>query len=163
MGESSKSRAFLSLGISAVNGADDTRLQAALSQIAGQSTRVIFNAKPQQGLYTLEGRTESELDSICDRLRDEYHLQINVGPPTAILLETVRRRAEAEGKYIRQVGGSGNYGHCKLRIEPNEPGKRYEFISDLRDDSVPTEYIGGHRPRHSERDEGGRSGRLPDS
>jgi elongation factor G len=57
------------------------------------------------------------------------------------LLETVRKQAEAEGKYIRQTGGSGNYWHCKLRIEPGELGKGYEFINDIRVGKVPSEYI----------------------
>lgn len=141
MSESSKGRAFLRLVISAMNGADNTHLQAALVRIASENTSVTFNAQPQEGLYSLKGRTESDLDSICDRLRDEYHLAINVGPPTVVLLETVRKQAEAEGKYIRQTGGSGNYGHCKLRIEPNEQGKGYEFINDLSGGSVPSEFI----------------------
>ena len=57
------------------------------------------------------------------------------------MLETIRKQAEAEGKYIRQTGGSGNYGHCKLRIEPDEPGKGYEFINDIKGGSIPSEYI----------------------
>ena len=141
MSESSKDRLILRLVVGAVNGADDTHLQAALGQIAGQNTSVNINVLPQEGYYSLEGRTESDLDSICDRLRDEYHLAINVGPPTAILLETIRKQAEAEGKYFRQTGGSGNYGHCKLRIEPGELGKGYEFINDIRGGSVPSGYI----------------------
>ena len=141
MSESSKGRPILRLFISAVNSADDLQLQAALSRIASQNTSVKVNAQPQEGHYGLEGRAESDLDSICDRLRDEYHLAINVGSPTAILLETVRKQAEAEGKYIRQTGGSGNYGHCKLRIEPDVPGKGYEFINDLKVGSIPSEYV----------------------
>lgn len=141
MSESSTDRPILRLVVSAVDGADDTQLRAALSQIAGQNTSVNVNAQPQDGHYSLEGRAESDLDSICDRLRDEYHLAINVGPPTAILLETVRKQAEGEGKYIRQTGGSGNYGHCKLRIEPDVPGKGYEFINDAKVGSIPSEYV----------------------
>ena len=141
MSESSKGRAFLRLVISAVDSTNDTYLQAALVRIARQNTSVTFNAQPRGGRYSLEGRTESDLDSVCDRLRDEYHLAINFGPPTAVLLETVRKQAEAEGKYIRQTGGSGNYGHCKLRIEPNEPGEGYKFINAISGGSVPSEYI----------------------
>jgi elongation factor G len=141
MSEPSKGRPILRLVISAVNSADGPELQAALSRIAGQNSSVHINAQPQEGYYSLEGRTEADIDSICDRLRDEFQLPIHVGPPTAILLETVRKRAEAEGKYIRQTGGSGNYGHCKIRIEPDEPGKEYEFINDIKGGSIPNEYI----------------------
>jgi elongation factor G len=141
MSEPSKDRAFLRLAISAVNGADDMHLHAALTQIAGQYTAVTFNLEPRECAYSLEGRTESDLDSVCDRLRDEYHLAIDVGPPTAVLLETVRKEAQAEGKYIRQTGGSGNYGHCKLRVEPNKADKGYEFINDIKGGVVPMGYI----------------------
>jgi len=141
MSEPSKDRAFLRLAISAVNSADDMHLQAALTQIAGQDTAVIFNLEPRESVYSLEGRAESDLDSVCNRLRDEYHLAINVEPPTAVLLETVRKEAQAEGKYIRQTGGSGNYGHCKLRVEPNKSGKGYEFINDIKGGVIPMEYI----------------------
>ena len=141
MSESSTNRPILRLLVSPLNGADNTRLQAALFEIAGQKTSVSVNAQPQEGHYSLEAMTESALDSVCDRLRDDFHLSIDVGPPAAILLETVRKQAEAEGKYIRQTGGSGNYGHCQLRIEPAEPGKGYQFINDTRAGSVPNEYI----------------------
>ena len=141
MSKSSTNRPILRLLVSPLNGADNSRLQAALVEIAGQDTSVNVNAQPQEGHYSLEAMTESALDSVCDRLRDEYRLSIDVGPPAAILLETVRRQAEAEGKYIRQTGGSGNYGHCKLRIEPAEPGKGYQFINDTGAGSVPSEYI----------------------
>jgi len=135
-------RPFLRLVVSAADAVDDQRLQMALAEIARQKhPSVIINTHPKDGTYDLEGTTESELDSICDLLRDEHHLAISVGPPTAILLETVRKPAEAEGKYIRQTGGSGNYGHCKLRIEPDEPGKGYQFINDTKAGSVPSEYI----------------------
>jgi elongation factor G len=96
--------------------------------------------KPRKPI-TLSGNSESCLESICDRLRSEYYCAINVSPVKAVFLETIREQTEAEGKYIRQTGGSGNYGHCKLRIEPNEPGKGYEFVNDIMGEVVPKEYI----------------------
>lgn len=141
MSRSSTGRPILRLAISAADGADDDRLKTALSELAAQDPSVSINTQPEGTLHSLEGRCESDLELICDRLRDEYHLAINVSPSKAILLETVRGQAEAEGKYIRQTGGSGNYGHCKLRIEPSEPGKCYEFINDIRGDVVPNKYI----------------------
>ncbi len=141
MSGSSKGRPILRLAVSAADSADDKRLENALAEIAIQSANISISTQPQGRLYGLDGRTESELDSICDRLRDQYHLTINVGSPEAVLIETIRKRAEGEGKYIRQTGGSGNYGHCKLRIEPNEPGKGYEFINKIRAEAVPIQYI----------------------
>ncbi len=141
MSESSKGRPILRLALSAMNIADSSRLQAALSKIGAQDASIKINAQPQEGYFSLDGGTTSDLDSICDRLQREHHLAIKVGALTAILVETIRRQAEAEGKYIRQVGGSGNYGHCKLRVEPNEPGKGYDFINDIKGGVVPKEYI----------------------
>jgi elongation factor G len=74
-------------------------------------------------------------------MKREYKVEANVGEPKVAFRETVRKVAEAEGKYIRQTGGSGNYGHCWLRIEPNEPGKGYEFINEIKGGVVPKEYI----------------------
>jgi elongation factor G len=128
------------LTLSAVDVADDDRLRAALVGIAGEGPGVSINAQPER-TYTLSGNSASHLESICDRLRGEYHCPINVSPIRAVLLETIRKQTEAEGKYIRQIGGSGNYGHCKLRIEPNEPGKGYEFVNEIKGGSVPNEYI----------------------
>lgn len=138
----SQERPFLRLPISAADPADAQRLRMALVEIAGRDhPKVSINTQPKDGLFSLEGTTESDLDLICDRLRDEYSLAIKVEPPQAILLETIRKQAEAEGKYIRQTGGSGNYGHCWLRIEPNEAGKGYEFVNDIKGGVVPEEYI----------------------
>src|SRR6202047_896218 len=71
----------------------------------------------------------------------EYKVEANVGKPQVAYRETIRKKAEAEGKNIRQTGGSGNYGHVKIRVEPNEPGKGYEFINDIKGGVVPKEYI----------------------
>jgi elongation factor G len=128
------------LTLSAVDVAHDERLREALAQIAGQGPGVSINAHPES-TYTLSGNSESRLESICDRLRGEYKCAINVSTIKAALLETIRKQAEAEGKYIRQTGASGNYGHCQLRIEPNEAGKGYEFINDIKGGVVPKEYI----------------------
>ncbi len=74
-------------------------------------------------------------------MKREHKVEDNVGEAPLAFRETIRKSAEAEGKYIRQTGGSGNYGHCKLRIEPNEPGKGYEFINEIKSGAVPKEYI----------------------
>lgn len=126
------------LTVSAV--ADGERLRAALAGIAGEEPGVSINAQ-SDWTYALSGNSERHLESICDRLRGEYKCAIDVSPIKAVLLETIRGHGEAEGKYIRQTGGSGNYGHCKLRIEPNEPGKGYEFVNEIKGSEVPNEYI----------------------
>jgi elongation factor G len=128
------------LTLSAVEVADDERLRAALAEIGGDRPGVGIKEEPDSA-YTLSADGQAYLEAICDRLRSEYHCAINVSPIKALLLETIRMKTEAEGKYIRQTGGSGNYGHCKLRIEPNKPGKGYEFVNGIKGDVVPKEYI----------------------
>ncbi len=126
--------------LSAVDAADDERLRTALARIAGERLTVSISEESKR-VYRLSGSRVSSLESICELLRDVYHCAIDVSPIKVVLLETIRKRTEAEGKYIRQTGGSGNYGHCKLRIEPNEPGKGYEFFNDIKGDVVPKEFI----------------------
>jgi elongation factor G len=137
-GSSQKHPMYLTL--SAVDVADDERLRTVLAGFAGEGFVASISVEPEKA-YRLSGNSVSYLESICDRLRDECQCAINVSPIKVVLLETIRRQAKAEGKYIRQTGGSGNYGHCKLRIEPNEPGKGYEFVNDIKGDVVPNEFI----------------------
>jgi elongation factor G len=84
---------------------------------------------------------ELHLEIIVDRMMREYKVEANVGKPQVAYRETIRKQAEGEGKYIRQTGGSGNYGHAKIRLEPNEPGKGYEFINDIKGGVIPKEFI----------------------
>jgi elongation factor G len=84
---------------------------------------------------------ELHLEIIVDRMMREFSVEANVGKPQVAYRETIRKKAEAEGKYIRQTGGSGQYGHVKLRIEPNAAGKGFEFENDVVGGSVPKEYI----------------------
>jgi elongation factor G len=108
---------------------DWPRLQQALSEIG------------QDGETTVCGADEQDLESICNRIVHQYGIALDLGEPTVIYLETVRKTAEAEGKYIRQTGGVGNYAHVKLRIEPNKSGKGFEFISDIKGGVVPPQYF----------------------
>lgn len=106
---------------------DWPRLQQALSEIRGQDGQTIVC-----------GTDEQHLESICNRIVHQYGIELDLGEPTVIYLETIRKPAEAEGKYIRQTGGSGNYAHVKLRIEP---GKGFEFTSDIKGGVVPQQFI----------------------
>ena len=87
----------------------------------------------------IRGEDELELESVRKQLLESG--SIEVGDLKVSYRETIRKAAEAEGKYIRQTGGSGNYGHCKLRVEPNESGKGYEFINSINAGVVPKEYV----------------------
>jgi elongation factor G len=84
---------------------------------------------------------EDELELLTLRSEALLDSRAEVGDLKINFRETIRKSAEAEGKYLRQTGGMGNYGHCKLRVEPNQPGKGYEFIIDIKDGVVPREFI----------------------
>jgi elongation factor G len=84
---------------------------------------------------------ELHLDIIVDRLRREFNVDTNVGAPLVAYRETIRKAVEQEGKFIRQSGGRGQYGHVWLKLEPKEPGFGYEFINDIVGGAVPKEYI----------------------
>ena len=138
---SSKDHPIERLTVSAADNADDEHLRTALAEIAGQDPTLTIDAEQRGILHTLEGSGTSHLGSICDCLRGEYHVAINVGPLEAVLLETIRKPAEAEGKYIRQIGGHGNYGHCWLHIEPSKPHEGYAFTSTVSADALPHDYL----------------------
>src|SRR5207253_8489985 len=96
---------------------------------------------PDSGQTIISGMGELHQGIIVDRMMREFKLEANVGKPQVSYRDTIRRKREAEGKYIRQTGGRGQYGHTKIRIEPNEPGKGYEFINDIVGGSIPKEFI----------------------
>ena len=89
----------------------------------------------------LSGMGELNLDIIVDRMKREFKVEVNVGRPQVAYRETIRIMAEAEGKYIRQSGGRGQYGHCWIRLEPNESGKGYEFFDEIKGGVIPREFI----------------------
>jgi elongation factor G len=85
--------------------------------------------------------SDLHLESCCDRIVHEFKIQLEVSELRVIYLETICKQAEGEGKYIRQTGGFGNYAHCKLRVEPSKSGKGNEFINELKDGTIPGQYI----------------------
>ncbi len=84
---------------------------------------------------------ELHLDVLIDRMKREFSVEANIGKPQVSYRETIRQMAEAEGKYIKQSGGRGQYGHCWIRVEPQEEGKGDEFVNEIKGGSVPSEYI----------------------
>ncbi|MFA6304305.1 MAG: elongation factor G [Patescibacteria group bacterium] len=89
----------------------------------------------------ISGMGELHLDIIVDRMKREFKVECNVGKPQVAYRETIRGEAEAEGKYIRQSGGRGQYGHCWIKIEPQERGKGFEFVDQIKGGSIPKEFI----------------------
>jgi elongation factor G len=120
---------------------DQEKMGIALSKLAQEDPTFKVHTDPDSGQTIISGMGELHLEIIIDRMMREFSVEANVGKPQVAYRETIRRKAEAEGKYIRQTGGRGQYGHAKIRLEPNEPGKGYEFVNDIVGGVVPKEYI----------------------
>ncbi len=131
----------ISVAIEPKTKADQEKMGIALARLADEDPTFKVRTDEDSGQTIISGMGELHLEILVDRMRREHKVEANVGEPKVAFRETIRKKAEAEGKYIRQTGGSGNYGHCWLRIEPNEPGKGYEFVNDIKGGSVPREYI----------------------
>ncbi len=132
---------ILSVALEPKTKADQEKMGIALSKLAQEDPTFKVHTDVDSGQTTIAGMGELHLEIIVDRIMCEYKVEANVGKPQVAYRETIRANAEAEGKYIRHTGGSGNYGHTKIRISPNEPDKGYEFTNDTKDGSIPKEYI----------------------
>jgi elongation factor G len=138
---SAQSRPVIRMAIGPRFSDDRERFQDALRSIAQKDSFVSLKMETIDGQAIVSGMSELHLEGICDQISHEFKIQIDVGQPKVIYLEAVRRHSEAEGKYIRQTGGVGNYGHIKISLEPNETGKGVEFINGIRGSVLPREYI----------------------
>src|SRR3954471_6097994 len=121
--------------------ADQEKMGMALAKLAQEDPTFKVHTDPDSGQTIISGMGELHLEIIVDRMMREYKVEANVGKPQVAYRETIRKHAEAEGKFIRQTGGSGQYGHVKIRLEPNEPGKGYEFVNEVTGGSIPREFI----------------------
>jgi len=131
----------ISVAIEPKTKVDQEKMGIALSKLADEDPTFKVHTDEDSGQTIISGMGELHLEILVDRMKREHKVEANVGEPKVAFRETIRKSAEAEGKYIRQTGGSGNYGHCWLRIEPNTPGAGYEFINDIKGGVVPREYI----------------------
>lgn len=120
---------------------DHERLQEALRDIAQKDPSVKIKMDTLDGQTIISGMSELHLEGVCDQISHEFRILIDVGQPKVIYVETIRKHSEAEGKYVRQTGGAGNYGHVKILLEPNKTGKGFEFINGIRGNVVPRKYI----------------------
>ena len=131
----------ISVAVEPKTKSDQEKMGVALGKLAQEDPTFKVATDPDSGQTIISGMGELHLEIIVDRMMREFNVQANVGKPQVAYRETVRKKAEAEGKYIRQTGGSGQYGHVKIRIEPNEAGKGYEFVNEIVGGVVPREYI----------------------
>src|SRR6201985_1334539 len=132
---------IMSVGSEPKTKADQEKMGMALAKLAQEDPTFKVRTDQTSGPTVIDLTGESHLEIIVDRMMREYKVEANVGKPQVNYRETIRGKAEAEGKYIRQTGGSGNYGHAKIRIEPNEPGKGYEFSNDIKGGVILKKYI----------------------
>jgi elongation factor G len=121
--------------------ADQEKMGVALAKLAQEDPTFNVRTDIDSGQTIIAGMGELHLEIIVDRMMREFKVEASVGKPQVNYRETIRSHSEAEGKYIRQTGGSGNYGHCRIRITPNQPGKGYEFSNDIKGGTIPKEYI----------------------
>ncbi|HIP52414.1 MAG TPA: elongation factor G [Chromatiales bacterium] len=131
----------ISVAVEPKTKADQEKMGVALSKLAQEDPSFRVNTDEESGQTIISGMGELHLEIIVDRMKREFSVEANVGAPQVSYRETIRKSVEQEGKFVRQSGGRGQYGHVYLRIEPQEPGAGYEFVNDIVGGVVPREYI----------------------
>jgi elongation factor G len=113
----------------------------ALQRLAKEDPSFRVSTDQESGQTIISGMGELHLEIIVDRMKREFNVEANVGKPQVAYRETIRARVESEGKFVRQSGGRGQYGHVWLKVEPNGAGKGNEFVNGITGGSVPREYV----------------------
>ncbi|HBD7066444.1 TPA: elongation factor G [Legionella pneumophila] len=121
--------------------ADQEKMGIALGKLAQEDPSFRVHTDEESGQTIIQGMGELHLEIIVDRMKREFNVEANVGKPQVAYRETLKQAVEQEGKFVRQSGGRGQYGHVWLKIEPQEPGKGYEFINAIVGGVIPKEYI----------------------
>ena len=121
--------------------AGQEKMGIALAKLAEEDPTFRTYTDEETGQTIIAGMGELHLEIIVDRLLREFKVEANVGAPQVAYKETIRKSADSDTKYARQSGGKGQYGHCKITVEPNESGKGYEFINKIVGGAIPKEYI----------------------
>jgi len=134
-------RPILSVTIAPTDSADRERLYAALTVLSEADPDLSVSVEPSSSITKILGQSLAQLEAVCQRLDDERHIPLAFAMVQVMCFETIRQSAEAEGKYMRQTGGSGNYGHVKLRLEPGEQGKGIQFIDEIKGGVIPPRFI----------------------
>ncbi len=131
----------ISVAVEPKTKADQEKMGIALSKLAQEDPSFRVHTDEESGQTIISGMGELHLDILVDRMKREFKVEANVGRPQVAYRETVRKEVEAEGKFVRQSGGRGQYGHVKIRLTPVESGKGYEFENSIVGGVVPKEYI----------------------
>ncbi len=131
----------ISVAIEPKTKADQEKMGVALSKLAEEDPTFRVRTDDETLQTIIAGMGELHLEIIIDRMKREFKVEANVGQPQVSYKETIRDTAEAEGKYIKQSGGRGQYGHCWIRVSPLEPGQGFEFAEEVKGGSIPKEFI----------------------
>ncbi|MGH7640489.1 MAG: elongation factor G [Candidatus Dormibacteria bacterium] len=135
------SEPVISVAIEPKTKADQDKLDLALLKLAEEDPTFRVKTDPETGQNLISGMGELHLEVIVDRLLREFKVDANVGKPQVAYRETVRKEAKGTGRFVRQTGGHGQYGHCELIVGPNETGQGFEFVNKIVGGTIPKEYI----------------------
>ena len=131
----------ISMKIEPKTKADQEKMGVAMRRLAEEDPTFRVSGDIETGETIIAGMGELHLDVLVERMKREFGVQTNVGRPQVAYKETIKKEADGEGKYIKQSGGRGQYGHCRIKIEPLEKGKGFEFVNDIKGGSIPKEFI----------------------
>ncbi|MFH0805455.1 MAG: elongation factor G [Patescibacteria group bacterium] len=131
----------ISIAIEPKTKADQEKMALSLRKLAEEDPTFKIKGDPETGQTIISGMGELHLEVIVDRMRREFSVEANIGKPQVAYRETIKSNSQAEGKYIRQTGGRGQYGHVLIRIEPKEQGQGFEFVNEIKGGIIPQEYI----------------------
>ncbi|MGE4498984.1 elongation factor G [Hydrogenovibrio thermophilus] len=131
----------ISIAVEPKTKADQEKMGIALQKLAAEDPSFRVHTDEETGQTIMAGMGELHLDILVDRMKREFNVEANVGAPQVSYRETIKSSVEAEGKFVRQSGGRGQYGHVVLRIEPQEAGEGFEFVNEIVGGVVPREYI----------------------
>ncbi|MFQ5356454.1 MAG: elongation factor G [Mariprofundaceae bacterium] len=131
----------ISVAIEPKTKADQEKMGVALGRLAAEDPSFRVHTDEETGQTIISGMGELHLEILVDRMKREFKVEANVGKPQVAYRETIRKSTKAEGKFVRQSGGRGQYGHCWLEIEPMEPGSGFEFVDKIVGGAIPREYI----------------------
>jgi len=131
----------ISLAIEPKTKSDQEKMGLALNKLSEEDPTFNIKTNHETGQTIIGGMGELHLDILVDRMKREFKVDANIGAPQVAYRETITKAAEGEGKYIKQTGGRGQYGHCLLKIEPKDRGTGYEYVNEVKGGNIPREYI----------------------
>jgi elongation factor G len=131
----------ISLAIEPATKNDQEKMGLALNKLSDEDPTFKIKSDLETGQTIISGMGELQLEILVDRMKREFSVDATTGKPQVAYKETIKKVAQGEGKYIRQTGGRGQYGHCLIRVEPKARGEGYEFVSEIKGGAIPSEFV----------------------